>query len=126
MLISLQKIRNTINDKHTELLKKMYLKVWKISFLCYPSVLAILYTILWLFLCRVHCNWMLDHNESFMVSYVVFGVLYTIGHLSYIHDATLVCIIIIHIIIITILVYSNINIYIQDICKYCHEADNQF
>ena len=35
-----------------------------------------------------------------------------------------------HIIIITICVYCNFNIllgiYIQDICKYCHEADNQF
>ena len=67
----------------------MYLKVWKIIFLWYPSVLAIIYTILWLFLCRVLCNWMLDHDESFLVSSVVFGAdtWTTIGHLSYIHDA---------------------------------------
>ena len=58
---------------------------------------------------------MFDHDESFLVSSVVFGddMWTAIGHLSYIHD-----------IIITICVYCNI--YIQDICKYCHEADNQF
>ena len=32
-----------------------------------------LYIILWLFLCRVLCNWMLDHDESFLVSSVVLG-----------------------------------------------------
>ena len=50
---------------------------------------TIIYTILWLFLCRVLCNWMLDHDESFLVSSVVFGadMWTTIGHLSYIHDA---------------------------------------
>ena len=102
----------------------MYLKVWKIIFLWYPSVLAIIYTILWVFLCRVLCNWMLDHDESFLVSSVVFGadMWTTIGYLSCIHD-TYISLHITHIIIITICVYCN---FIQDICKYCHEADNQF
>ena len=70
---------------------------------------------------------MLDHDESFLVSPVVFGadMWTTIGHLSYIHDAY-ISPHIMHNIIITICVYSNFNIYIQDICKYCHEADNQF
>ena len=68
---------------------------------------------------------MLDHDESFLVSSVVFGAdMWTkIGHLSYIHDAY-ISLHITHIIIITICVYCNFNIYIQD--KYCHEADNQF
>ena len=68
-------------------------------------VLAIIYTILWLFLCRVLCNWMLDHDESSLVSSVVFGadMLTTIGHLSYIHDAY-ISLHITHIIIITICV----------------------
>ena len=70
---------------------------------------------------------MLDHDESFLVSSVVFGadMWTTIGHLSYIHDAY-ISLHVTHIIIITICVYCNFNIYIQDICKYCHEADNQF
>ena len=42
-----------------------------------------------------------------------------------IHD-TYISLHITHNIIITICVYCNFNIYIQDICKYCHEADNQF
>ena len=35
------------------------------------------------------CNWMLDHDESSLVSSVVFGadMWTTIGHLSYIHNA---------------------------------------
>ena len=66
---------------------------------------------LWLFLCRVLCNWMLDHDESFLVSSVVFGadMWTTIGHLSYIHDAY-ISLHITHIIIITICVYCNFNI----------------
>ena len=66
---------------------------------------------------------MLDHDESFLVSSVVFGA-DTIGHLSYIHDAY-ISLHITHIIIITICVYCNFNID-MDICKYCHETDNQF
>ena len=70
---------------------------------------------------------MLNHDESFLVSSVVFGadMWTTIGHLSYIHDAY-ISLHITHNIIITICVYCNFNIHIQDICKYCHEADNQF
>ena len=44
----------------------------------------------------------------------------TIGHLSYDTYISL------HINHITICVYYNFNIYIQYICKYGHEADNQF
>ena len=49
------------------------------------------------------CNWMHDHDESFLVSSVVFGadMWTTIGHLSYIHD-TYISLHITHIIIITI------------------------
>ena len=70
---------------------------------------------------------MLDHDESFLVSSVVFGadMWTTIGQLSYIHDAY-ISLHITHNIIITICVYCNFNIYIQNICKYCDDADNQF
>ena len=47
----------------------------------------------------------------------------TIGHQSY--DAYIGLHITL-IIIITICVYCNFNIYIQYICKYGHEADNKF
>ena len=72
------------------------------------------------------CLWMLDHDESILVFSIVFGadMWTTIGHLSCIHDAY-ISLHITHIIIITICVYCNFNIY-MDICKYCHEADNQF
>ena len=52
---------------------------------------------------------MLDHDESFLVSSVVFGadMWTTIGHLSYIHD-TYISLHITHIIIITICVYCNL------------------
>ena len=51
---------------------------------------------------------MLDHDESFLVSSVVFGgdMWTTIGHLSYIHDAH-INLHITHSIIITICVYCN-------------------
>ena len=57
---------------------------------------------------------------------VVFGadIWTTIGHLSYIHDAY-ISLYITRIIII----YCNFNILLgiyTGICKYCHEADNQF
>ena len=57
---------------------------------------------LWLFLCRVFCNWMLDHDKSSLVSSVVFGadMWTTIGHLSYIHNAY-ISLHVTHIIIIT-------------------------
>ena len=111
----------------------MYIaKVWKIIFLWYLSVLAIIYAILWHFLCRVFRNWMLDHDESSLVSSVVFGadMWTTIGHLSYIHN-TYISLHVTHIIIITIhvCVYCNFNILLgiyTGICKYCHEVDNQF
>ena len=46
------------------------------------------FTILWLFLCRVLCKWMLDHDESFPVfSSVVFIAVPICRSVIYIHDA---------------------------------------
>ena len=64
---TLEQHNNIKYFKSTELYK-MFLKVWKIIFLCcYPSVL--------IQFCgsSFACNWMLDHDESFLVSSVVFG-----------------------------------------------------
>ena len=76
---------------------------------------------MWLFL-RVFCNWMLDHDESSLVSSVVFGadMWTTIGHLSYIHNAY-ISLHVTHIIIITICVCCNFNILLGIV-----NSDNQF
>ena len=61
--------------------------------------------------CRVLCNWILDHDASFLVSSVVFGadMWTTIGHQSYIHDAYIS----LHItLIITIILCVYCNFYI--------------
>ena len=67
--------------------KNIYENVENIFSLLFP--LGNNYTILWLFLCRVLCKWMLDHDESFRSSLLLCSLLCQFADLSSIYTTLL-------------------------------------